>query len=443
MVLMEEILLKRSTMNIKSKLTFLYKEAIRVNKLFEAISNKYKDQEISIYDKNLINKYYGIKKLNTWSDQDLGKFVETLPVSWQDFILFISNETSNEEYDEVLEKLNGLVDTKLLSNATVYKWMKSRYIDKNFGESHNPSDVISIVDKYVSVKDLIVNMLKSNNDFLEFFKTEGYNLNKVSDPLKLSYDDMVWIINQYETSSKASINTYNVVPRDGEYVAKVGEWNIWLPHTQETSAKIAGYDDLTKEPHTEWCTARTKGSNLFYDYISHDDDIKFLFYIIKDNPSNDNDWISLGFEEDAYDNVALVANGEYGGNTVNRNNDGLREEDLEDIFGSKDFNEILRICEEKMKSLGYKNPATEELYTYANNVSKLKKALWSRSHDERLEFVKIIQKLNPSNDVLIETIKFMDLRFIIDNNSKENLLQRLEVYLQKIMLQKKQQMKIR
>jgi len=125
---------KKITMNIRNKITILYKEAVRVNKLFDAISNKYKDQEISTYDKNLINKYYGVKKLNSWSDQDLANFVEGLPETWHDFMIIISNETDNKEYNEVFEKLDGLIDTKLLSNATVYKWMKSRYVDKNFNE---------------------------------------------------------------------------------------------------------------------------------------------------------------------------------------------------------------------------------------------------------------------------------------------------------------------
>ena len=53
-----------------------------------------------------------------------------------------------------------------------------------------------------------------------------------------------------------------------------------------TPSKIAQQDIPlidTKEPKTTWCTARTKGSNLFYHYISRGNILAFLFYIIKYN----------------------------------------------------------------------------------------------------------------------------------------------------------------
>jgi hypothetical protein len=207
---------------------------------------------------------------------------------------------------------------------------------------------------------------------------------------------MVFLLGQYKYGGKTAINTFNVQPKQEEFVAKVGEWSIWLPSSQETSAKIAGYDEETKEPYTTWCTARTKGSNLFYHYISKGSEISFLFYIIKDDPSKVNDWLSLGVVGNAKDpiNSLKFFFGQNGGLTVNRDNKGLTESHFQEILGDK-WGKISRIVMNKVKELGYKNPATESLRLYAADYNLFYKALKNKSSEEITDFCDIISRLNP------------------------------------------------
>jgi hypothetical protein len=177
-----------------------------------------------------------------------------------------------------------------------------------------------------------------------------------------------------------------------------------LPHTKETSAKIAGYDE-SYNPKTTWCTARTKGSNLFYHYIGRRDVPAFLFYIIKDNPKNDEDWLSLSYASDV-NRLAPDFTGEDDGLSVDRGNNGLTEDDFSRILGNA-WNSIksrieTELEEHKIVEGGkerYVSPARSMIENLAKNAEELRKELGPKSNEEKEEFIIVILNSEPSEEV--------------------------------------------
>ena len=352
----------------------------------------------------LINKFYGYNKELSSINQastDYSTLIDNLPSTWADAADLMGKYIAVGSVDPTKAGLISLgLKEEDLVNKEVRAWLEDRYI-KNKGSEVQPiSEAIGTVKEYIASKDAILNKIKTDEGLRKELEDRDFNEDRLRKPLSLSVDHMVSILNQYKHGGKTTIKTVGVEIRAGENIGKVGEWNLWLPQTQETSAKIAGYDDNTKEPKTTWCTARTKGSNLFYHYISRGNILAFLFYIIKDNPVEIEDWLSMGWMGNGGGGLSSIqpVYSRDGGMTVDRNNKGLSEGDFRRILGS-DFETIFRIMKDKMVELEGKNPATKELEPYASNFSLFKKDLWSKSTEERSDFANIILQMNPTDEV--------------------------------------------
>ncbi len=176
-------------------------------------------------------------------------------------------------------------------------WLKSRYLTNEKREAYPIEHTLPSLKSYSEKEASILSKIKSpefmaavsEDDVLKSLTAQA-----ITNIENLTTDQMDRLV-ALASPPKTTVDTTNVKISPEEFVGKVGEWNIWLPHTQETSAKIAGYSSDTKKPYTEWCTARTTGSNLFYNYVGRSSELAFLFYIIKDNPKSSTDWLSLGF----------------------------------------------------------------------------------------------------------------------------------------------------
>lgn len=137
---------------------------------------------------------------------------------------------------------------------------------------------------------------------------------------KMTADEMAQIMTLSDL--KKSKNTIEEEDLPEKFIKKIGPWNIWLPATKSDSIRIAGFNPITMKSHVTWCTARTDGSNLFYNYNAVN---KYLVYIIKDNPRPTPDpkgvwdYISIGIK-----NGEVQKDRGIGGSTVQReNNRGL------------------------------------------------------------------------------------------------------------------------
>ena len=106
-----------------------------------------------------------------------------------------------------------------------------------------------------------------------------------------------------------------VTEEDKDIIYDDGEWLVAMPHTTEASCELG--------TETTWCTARTKGQNLFLNYVGSGRGI-ILFYVIKKhgNPrSKPNDKMSIG-----YVNGEVKFNQGSGNISVNAANSNLTEE---------------------------------------------------------------------------------------------------------------------
>ena len=397
----------------------LIKEAVTKPAFVESLKVKYEtDQDfiVKTQDKNgeevidinkdaviLINKFYGYKKLNSvnQASMDYSALIDSLPSTWREAAKEMSEAIADMSEDPTKTALISLgLKEEDIANKEVRDWLEDRYIKNRKKEIHPILEAVNTVKEYVKSKPAVLNKVKDDEGLRKELENLGFKEERLNNPLTLSVNNMISILNQYNHSGKTTVRTLGVEIRDSERVGKVEEWNIWLPQTQETSAKIAGYDEITKDPKTDWCTGRTKGSNLFYHYISRRDIISFLFYIIKDNPIYADDWLSIGFVGRPDIGVASIRPiyGQDGGMTVNRDNVGITEDKFKEIFGNK-YNKIFKIIKDKIINLKGENPATKEIDQYAKNLSLFKKELWNKSEEEKDDFASVVLNSDPSEDV--------------------------------------------
>jgi hypothetical protein len=188
-----------------------------------------------------------------------------------------------------------------------------------------------------------------------------------------------------------------------------------------------GYDK-NYDPKTTWCTARTKGSNLFYNYIGRKDIPVFLFYIIKDNPEKAEDWLSIGYISSG-DKLVPDFSGRDGGLSVNRNNKGLKETDYSTILGenwilikSRIESEIEKYSISSDYGKTYISPARSIIDGLAKNLEEFKKELKPKSNEEKEDFIKVILDSDPSQEVGFECGKALariNPKYFLENFSEE------------------------
>jgi len=379
---------------------YLIKTAVSKQKFIQDLTDKYGPDVIK-ENLGLISRFHDqnkLKEVNTLG-AEYADIMSSISSDWNEAKAFMQSKISSGAKDLTKDKLISLgLKEEELANKEVREWLSDRYILNNTQEIHPIDEASETVNDYMKNKDAILSKLKNDNEFEKRLQERRISEEKLKNQLSLSVDDMVFIIGSFKNGVKTTIRTVGVEIRPEEKIGKVGEWNIWLPKTQETSAKIAGYDEITKDPVTTWCTNRTKGSNLFYHYISRGDTIAFLFYIIKDDPKLDEDWLSFGFigRKSSGVNSVRPVYGQNGGMTVDRANTGLNESDFKRILGGN-WEKIFGMINNTIRNLNGINPATEELTRYAQDIDLFKSELKNKSAEEKKDFCDIILKLNPSD----------------------------------------------
>ncbi len=185
---------------------------------------------------------------------------------------------------------------------------------------------------------------------------------------------------------------YDTVDVSGDKLGQIGPWTLWMPTTRENSCTIVRVRDpatgqMGPSPCT-WCTTRTDASNLFYSYVARNNENIVLFYIIKEDPKESNDFISIGFL-----NGVMITEGQYGGITVNCKNEGLEEKDLKDIFGNY-YENIIKILSKKINKLSGEHPAKSKLFAAAQSLESLDYLLKGIGINEKADLVMQILNLD-------------------------------------------------
>ena len=315
-------------------------------------------------------------------------------------------KTKIEELSEKIKEKHAEIDLSNL-NEDYLSWIHLRYVkDKKKPEEivHPIEEALVTLKKFPSIQ----NKYNNSPEFKEKVNAAGYpNLSSIKD---LTLDQMEEIIAL--DTSELTVKVEGVELKPEEFLGKFGEWNLWLPHTKETSVKIAGYNK-NYDPKTNWCTARTRGSNLFYNYIGKKNTPSFLFYIIKDDPKKDEDWLSLGYISSGA-KLAPDFSGKDGGLSVNRSNKGLKEENYARILKEQwipiKSRIELEIEKYKVSENGkerYVSPGRSIIESLAKNITEFKKEFKPKSNAEKIDFMNIILEAEPSDEVRKEILPVM------------------------------------
>ena len=301
----------------------------------------------------------------------------------------------SEKYPDKAQQISAL-EPRWIS------WLMSRFgASPTHTEIHPFEEAFTALIEFVEKFQAIASKWKTNEKFRQsvdtFLPDRAWKGKDVTPAIisSLTVDEMVTLKGLAERQ-KQTVEVNQEEDIEGDRVGKVGPWNLWIPTTMEKSCKIAGYDPVTRVPKTTWCTARTAGSNLFYHYVGSLGVDIVLFYVIKDNPSEDNDWLSVG-----YLNGKPVLDGKRGGLSVNRANDGLKADTLSGILGDA-FDPIMSGLEAKAVEMKGIHPAKEKVRAAGQDLGLLKKMLKGHSEEENKEFINMIIGLpNISPDVLM------------------------------------------
>ena len=284
------------------------------------------------------------------------------------------------------------------------EWINNRF-GKNAEatELHPLSDCVPVLQSYSELEQSILTKYSNNQKFKEKV------IEKVSKPLEnieeLSSDDMDNVINIYRTIDLSitadSIKKLTTLPMNDK-IGEVGDWEIWLPSSRENSCAIARVDKKL-DPKTTWCTARTKGSNLFYNYIGGSSGKFILFYVIKKEPKETEDWLSVGFG-----NGKPILNAQNGGASVDRANIGLTEERLRSILSDKNYNAIINIMKEKCEELNNESPAYTLVKDASQDLNKFKQMIGENTEEEAIDLcIKILEDFPVPKEILLEMVNIV------------------------------------
>jgi hypothetical protein len=295
------------------------------------------------------------------------------------------------------------------------KWIVPRFltgqVKENFPFDHAIYSVRDYTLKEQNIKD-VFNQQPVFKEDLKAALPANFNLNKINDPLQLTIQEMDRILKVfYEYNEKKSDRLgidYDAIDIEGDRLKKIGPWNIWMPTTRESSCSIVRVRDpktgQMRPSPCDWCTTRTKGSNLFYGYTAQIDEDVILYYLIKDDPEindlNNEDFISIGFRDGEID-----TSGQIGGITVSCNNSGLRENDLKRIFGVN-YTSIINLLTKKTEEIGGQHPAKAKLAAASQSLKDLEYFIQGIGREERarlaIEVIKYSEESKKSNLKVIQ-----------------------------------------
>jgi hypothetical protein len=305
----------------------------------------------------------------------------------------------------------------------IVSWFTKRFGDEaEIEEVHPFKDCIDTLIMYDIKADSVGKKYRTLSQFKDLIdrKFSGKKWMSPADYIFMSVDDMESIM-RISAGSKAKVDISDTEPDRSDYIGKFGSWNLWMPTTKENSVKIVGYDPETMESKATWCTTRITGSNLFYNYAGKG---VILYYIIKDNPQSDADWLSVGFEG-GKPNLS----GENGGVSVDRANEGLKSKKLSVILGSQ-YKPLMIAMQNKSKEIGGEHPAKKVINKAAENLIAFENIIKGLGKQDRKDLISTIIKCdNVSLEILEKLTEYPDeeirQEIVFKDNIPEHILEKL------------------
>jgi len=379
-----------------------YKPNISCLKILQLIDSKKKVVPSVIEPANKPVKINILNNLLS-NNTDKYKILEYCSNLSYDLIKLVENFIINNPSINIFDIKENIENIKALPNK-YQKWLVNRFSSEaKKSEIHPIEDCFSSLKEYSESEAHILYLYENNINFNE--KVQELLINSsIKNIDSLSLDDMNSVLNTYKDFLGISELTVTKDPKKltnlplEDKIGEFNEWELWLPSSKENSCAIARVDE-NLNPKTTWCTARTKSSNLFYNYIGGSDGNLILYYVIKKNPSEDNDWISIGY----FRNKIF-----YGGDgqaSVNRANKGIRDSNqLKQILGSS-FNDIVNTITKKSNELNGVSPALQKINDAATNPKLYLDMISSNTKEEAKSLTLSILKRQPSLEVLNEILK--------------------------------------
>jgi hypothetical protein len=277
-------------------------------------------------------------------------------------------------------------------------WLADRYVRSKYPADDTLEDALPVIAAFAAADAAISQKYGSNSQFKTAVDTSfppgERKWTNPADAAAMSTADMDTLLTIYKRpKDKLGINREDASWKNDE-VGTFGPWKLYFPTNQQNSINIAGADPVTHRPYTTWCTARTAGSNLFYNYAGHG---YMLFYAINTEatPEDPESRISIGFVRGK-----LGAGGQYGGITVNAKNRGLKDTDLARIFGGY-YTSIIERAEAVVAEHGGKHPAEAEIEAAAKDPVKFNSMLRGLSDAEASNLANSMKHFDFSLEVAV------------------------------------------
>jgi hypothetical protein len=251
-------------------------------------------------------------------------------------------------------------------------WLADRYVRNKYPSNDTLEDALPLVSAFAAADAAISQKYSSNPQFKTAvdtsFPPSERKWTNPADAAAMSTADMDLLLAIYRRpKDKLGIDRADTSWKNDK-VGTFGPWELYLPTSQQNSINIAGADPVTHKPYTDWCTARTSGENLFYNYAAQG---TMLFYAINTEAPTEvpESRISLGFLGGNLD-----VSGEYGGITVNAANTGLKSAELKRIFGDY-YTSIIARSEEVIAKHGGIHPIDADMHEAAKDLDKFNSML--------------------------------------------------------------------
>lgn len=258
--------------------------------------------------------------------------------------------------------------------------------------------------------------IKTKEDY--FPALVQYQKNKNILPPIESFKDINELIKTLQSTKQSQFS--DVTPEQEDKFYSIDGWNVYMPHTTQASCKLG--------QGTTWCTARTdrktEGENYYLQYVT--DAGYVLFYVIRQNPSNDPwDKLSIGYnvqdEEFEWGTDGHV--------TVNADNIGLTYEKLEELMGEETASKLYNVLKTKAANIT-EHPAHQEYNFIAQDLEKFKKHFGDFSDVELTSIKKFVSK---QRSFLSSDVAF----YIIQNLGNAQNYYEAEVEIEKIQFSNK------
>jgi hypothetical protein len=251
-------------------------------------------------------------------------------------------------------------------------WLADRYVRNKYPADDTLEDTLPVVVSFAAADAAISQKYGSNPQFKTAvdtsFPPSERKWTNPADAAAMSTTDMSTLLTIYKRpKDKLGIDREDTSWKNDE-VGTFGPWKLYFPTNQQNSINIAGADPVTHRPYTTWCTARTSGENLFYNYAGRG---FMLFYAINTEAATEDpeSRISIGFIRGK-----LYLDGYNGGATVNAKNRGLKDADLARIFGGY-YTSIIARAEAVVAEHSGEHPAEAEIEAAAKDPVKFNSML--------------------------------------------------------------------